>query len=501
MRSVRLAASTVLLLSSCVRGPTSVVPPVPTPREALVAAIDSMVNAPHFRNAHWGILIVDPERGDTLYSRNAGKLFMPASNMKIVTGAVALSELGADYRFRTAYVADAPVTSGVLKGNLIVEGRGDPTLSDGMRRDTTVAPELRPNAMTPMREIADSLVARGIRRIDGRLLRGTDVFADDNWGFAWGWDQFENPYSAGVDELFFNEGFTRVLVKAGARAGDLPLVATAPIRSHPAIRNLATTIEPRTDTVRTRTVQVLNDTLGPGIMLTGTIAVGDSATLTISYRDQNTAYLAALREALQDKGIAIGDATIARGARADTLLVTQSPPLRDILARLEKPSQNQIAEILLKTLALEKTDTATSVKGRAVVRDKLLAWGVDSAGFTIRDGSGLSRHNYLTPETLVRILSVIRADTAFRYFYDALPIAGVDGTIASRMRDTPAAGNMHAKTGTIDKARSLSGYVTTADGRLLIFSMIANNHTAPTRMVDQVQNEIGARLAGLHLTR
>ena len=500
-RSLPAAAACLIVLGGCSASrPATSVAPVLTPRQSLVAAIDSMVGLPQFRNAHWGILIVDPERGDTLYSRNAGKLFMPASNMKIVTGSVALSELGADYRFRTRFVADGPIVSGALKGNLIVEGRGDPSLSDGMRRDTTLARELRPNAMTPMREIADSLAARGVKRIDGKLLRGADIFPDSPWGFAWGWDQFEYPYSAGVDELFFNEGFSRVVVKAGAKAGDAPTFITTPIRSHPAIRNTATTVvASRQDSVRTRALEVINDSLGPGVMLTGTIAVGDSSVLTISYRDQNAAYLAALREALQDKGIVVGDAMIARGARSDTLFTTQSPPLRDILARLEKPSQNQIAEILLKTLALEKSDTGTSFRGRQVIRDKLLSWGVDSMAFAVRDGSGLSRHNFVTPEALVRILTVIRQDTAFKAFYDALPIAGVDGSISGRMRNTPAAGNMHAKTGYIDKARSLSGYVTTADGRMLVFSMLANNYTTPQRAVDQVQNEIGARLAALRL--
>lgn len=495
------------LLSGCSATRTSAtLAPVPSPmlspRQALVAAIDSMVNAPQFRNAHWGILIVDPARGDTLYSRNAGKLFMPASNMKIVTGAVALSELGADYRFRTTFVADGPVVGGTLKGNLIVEGRGDPTLSDGMRRgDTTVARELRTNAMSPMREIADSLAARGIRRIDGRVMRGADVFSDSPWGYAWGSDQFESPYSAGVDELFFNEGFTRVIVRAGARAGDAPTVTTTPIRGHPVVRNLATTVvSTRQDSVRTRALEVLHDTAGPGLMLGGTIAVGDSSVLTVTYRNQNDAYLAALREALQDKGIIVTNTSIARGARADSLFATQSPPLREILPRLEKPSQNQIAEVLLKTLGLEKGDTATAARGRAIVRDKLLAWGADSAGFAVRDGSGLSRHNYLSPETIVRVLTAIQRDTAFLAFYEALPIAGVDGTISTRMRNTPAAGNMRAKTGFIDKARSLSGYVTTADNRLIVFSLLANNWTTPSRAVDQVQNEIGARLAALRLT-
>ena len=128
------------------------------------------------------------------------------------------------------------------------------------------------------------------------------------------------------------------------------------------------------------------------------------------------------------------------------------------------------------------------------------AWGVDpDRDIAVRDGSGLSRHDYVTPEALVRVLTAVRRDTAFRVFYDALPIAGVDGTIASRMKETPAAGNVHAKTGTVDKARSLSGYVTSADGELLIFSLLCNNWTTPVRAVERVQDEIATRLASSRL--
>lgn len=502
-RSPRALWPVVLMgMAACGGARTGMVEPVRSPREALAASIDSMVNAPQFRNAHFGVLIVDPTRGDTLYSRNAGKLFMPASNMKIITGSVALSQLGPDFRFRTTFLGDGPVAAGVLRGNLIVEGRGDPSMSDAMwRGDTTLAPELRTNAMTAMRAIADSLASRGIRRIDGRLLRGRDNFPDSPWGYAWGYDQFEFPYSAGVDELFFNEGFTRVLVRAGARPGDPPTVSTSPARTFPVVRTVATTV-PRAlpgDSVRAR-LTIEHDTIGPGLMLDGGIVVGDSADLTISYRDQNAAYLAALREALQEKSIAIGGTTLANGSRADTLFTVQSAPLRDVLRRFEKPSQNQIGEILLKTLALERGDSGTAGRGRLVVRDRLLAWGVDSMGFVVRDGSGLSRHDYLTPETVVRVLSIMRADTAFQVFYDALPIMGIDGTLERRLRGTAAAGNIRAKTGSVDKARSLSGYATTADGTPLIFSLLSNNWTSPVRSVDEVYNAIALRLATLRLS-
>jgi D-alanyl-D-alanine carboxypeptidase/D-alanyl-D-alanine-endopeptidase (penicillin-binding protein 4) len=175
----------------------------------------------------------------------------------------------------------------------------------------------------------------------------------------------------------------------------------------------------------------------------------------------------------------------------------KSPPLREILPALEKPSQNQIAELLFKTLGLEQTGVGTADSGRAVIERQLAAWGIAPTSVAVRDGSGLSRHDYIAPDAIVRVLDVMRKSPNFAVFRDALPVAGVDGTIANRMRSTAAAANLHAKTGSLDKARSLSGYVTTANGRMLIFSLLCNNWTTTSREVDQVADAIAVRLAGL----
>ena len=535
MQRLPTLALIAALASGCATATGTVGAPGVSPvvtRASLRATIDSMMALPHFDNAHWGILIVDPERGDTLYSRNAGKLFMPASNMKIVTGSVALASLGPDYRYRTHFATSGTLHDGMIDGDLLVIGRGDPSLSDRMRED----------AMTPMREIADSLASRGIRRITGDVLAWGDAFADEIWGYGWSWDDFDAPYSAGVDELIFNEGFWRVRVYGGSRPGDEVTVRT-PAASLPLVEVRAVTIDSVAapgDSVRPRTrVRLVRENDG-SLVVTGRVLVGDSASATIAHRDPAGVYLAALKTALRERGIEV-TGTIAEEAiteeaagrvalvsvdslsvrdstgtrriymfsasgetisqRIDTLFTVYSPPLSEILPALEKPSQNQIAEIFLKTLGLELTGVGTADSGRAVVERQLAAWGIDESGFAIRDGSGLSRHNYLAPETVVRILDRMRQHPSFEVFYHSLPIAGVDGTIESRMRGTPAEGNLRAKTGTIDKARALSGYVTTADGRTLIFSTLANNFTVPLREVDAVSNTIGAQLAALRLGR
>jgi D-alanyl-D-alanine carboxypeptidase/D-alanyl-D-alanine-endopeptidase (penicillin-binding protein 4) len=182
-------------------------------------------------------------------------------------------------------------------------------------------------------------------------------------------------------------------------------------------------------------------------------------------------------------------------AAAETLFAWRSPPLRDILPLLLKPSQNQIAETLLRTLGGEVKGVASADSGRAAVREVLRDFGVDDDAYVIADGSGLSRYDYVAPETLARVLVGMARRPDFDVFYQALPIAGVDGTIATRMRGTAAANNVHAKTGSIANVRSLSGYVTSADGERFVFVMIANHFTTSRRVVEVVQDRVLLRLA------
>jgi D-alanyl-D-alanine carboxypeptidase/D-alanyl-D-alanine-endopeptidase (penicillin-binding protein 4) len=489
-------------------------PPPPSARVALRTAIDSMLGDPRFRSAFWGVLIVDPAHNDTIYSRNADKLFLPASNMKVVTASVALTQLGPGFRFRTTFAARGPVRAGVLHGDLVVIGRGDPTVSDHMMRD----------AMLPLRAAAESLAAHGIHRITGRIVSGDDAFPDANFGYGWEWDDLGDPYAAGVDELMFNEGYATVTLRGGTRSGGAVHVTTTPIPDYPAIRSRATTAATAGGSAVAPPAAGYDAEHGR-MVITGTVAPGDTATLLVALRDPAAAYLYGLASALRARGVVLrpepvlvvhddevfpgsgqtfvaaapGHAGSVPPERRDTLFTMFSPPLRDILPALLKPSQNQIAEILLKTLGLEKTGVGSADSGRRVVASQLTSWGIPPDQFVIRDGSGLSRHDYLSPATLVRTLSAVAHDSAYQVFYDALPIAGIDGTISDRMRGTPAAGNVHAKTGFVDRARSLSGYVTTTDGVGLVFSFLCNNWTTPVHDVEHVQDEIAERLASMTL--
>ncbi len=504
-RRCTVCLSLIAALAGCggARVTTSPSPagPPPVTRAGLTRMIDSMVSAPEFRTALWGILIVDPEARDTLYAHNAAKLFIPASNQKLVSGSVILEQLGPEFRFRTTFAAHGTVANGTLTGDLAVIGRGDPTMSDRMQKD----------AMTPLRTIADSLWERGIRRITGSVVAVGNAFPGPVAGAGWGWDALGGASFAGVDELLINEGLSTFRVRPGANIGDTAVVETRPSRTFPNVRVVATTIARDTSTAPaagrgprggsgTR-VSAYHDTLTSAVIVRGQIALGDSATITLPQHDPNTAFVAALTEVLTERGITVDRqaTTWSQESQADSLFTVLSVPLKEIMPVLLKPSQNQVAEAFLRALGLERAGVGTADSGRRVIERQFAAWNIPADAFVVRDGSGLSRSDLISPEAIVSILEVMRRSPNFTVFYEALPIAGVDGTIRTRMRDTPAQGNLRAKTGTLSMVRSLSGYVRTADGRLLEFSMLCNNWTTPQAAVDRVQDTIGSMLAQLRL--
>lgn len=464
-------------------------------RAGLRHAIDSMLAAPEIRHARLGVLIVDPERGDTLYSRDAGKLLVPASNQKIVTSALSLDALGPDFRFRTPILARGAIRDSTLEGDLLVVGRGDPSVSDRMAGD----------AMLPLLSIADSLRERGIKRVRGRVLAEGDAFPDANVGWAWEYDDLSTSSGAAIDELLFNEGIATVLVRGAEHPGGAPLVRTSPAKTFPRVRVEALTVVRGTGRDSTAQITAVKDSVRGEVVIAGTIPPGDSVALTVTYRDPREAFLAALREALHMRGIAVADsapsvssvAALPLAARVETLFVAQSPPLSQILAAFMKPSQNQIGEMLFKTVALQRTDTGTARVARRLAAERLRAWGASPDGFLVWDGSGLSRQDLISPETLVKVLDAMRRGQHFLVYYDALPVAGIDGTLRTRMRSTVGEANVRGKTGTLSNVRSLSGYVTTADGRQLIFSVLANHYLVPTDYITRVQDSIAVRLSRL----
>jgi serine-type D-Ala-D-Ala carboxypeptidase/endopeptidase (penicillin-binding protein 4) len=471
-------------------------------RGMLARTIDSMIASPEFRTTHWGVLIFDPARGETLYKHNAAKLFIPASNQKMVVSSVALQQLGPEYRFKTIIGARGAIAEQTLNGDLAVMGRGDPTASERVRGD----------AMTPLREIADSLWQRGIRRIVGNVVAHGNAFPGPVAGSGWPWDQLDATSFAGVDELLFNEGLFSLRVRAGARVGDPAVIESRPAKTYPTVRNMTVTIARDPSAAAPTTgrgggrggrggarVAAYYDTLTTNIVVRGQIAEGDSANITIAQHDPNTAYVTALTQALRERGIMVDQQPVNGDARIDSLFTLQSVPLRDILPALMKPSQNQIAEAFLRILGLERAGVGTADSGRRVIERQFTEWKIPTDAYVVRDGSGLSRSDLISPEAIIGILEAMRKSPHFDLYRESLPIAGVDGTIRTRMKGTPAEGNLRAKTGTLSMVRSLSGYVTTADKQLLEFSILCNNWTAPQAAVDKVADAIGVMLASMTL--
>ncbi|HLL82368.1 MAG TPA: D-alanyl-D-alanine carboxypeptidase/D-alanyl-D-alanine-endopeptidase, partial [Longimicrobium sp.] len=295
-------AAAALALGACAPARPALAP-APA-RVPLAAALDSIFGDTLFARATWGVMFRSLETGETVYRRNAEKLFVPASNQKVVTAAFALETLGPGYRYRTAVEAEGPVRDGVLTGNLVVRGSGDPTIS------------ARFGGVRPLfRAWADSLRARGITRIAGAIVGNDDVFDDVPLGRGWAWDDLEASYSAEVSGLQLNEGYVTVRVAPGARPGD-PVVATLdPATAYAPLEVRAVTGAPGS----ARAVEATRAASGSGILLTGS-APADSAaeTFDVSVRDNTLFFATVLRESLREAGIRVDGPALDNDARPDT---------------------------------------------------------------------------------------------------------------------------------------------------------------------------------------
>ncbi len=490
------ALAVAALTAGCAQKPTPTVAPRPLAQpksgvRALKSDLASYYQAQAFDNAVWGVLVKSLSTGETLYSLNPGTFLMPASNMKVVTMAAAAERLGWDFTFMTKVVATGPVEGGVLKGDLVVVGSGDPSLGGRPTEGPTV-----------VERWADQIRARGITRIEGRVIGLDNVFDDEGLGQGWAWDYLAYGYATPVSGLGFNENVVKLSFAPGSAAGDPVAVAARPDGSGLAIEAAVRTSAPedRAD---------VNVARRPGSLklgVSGTVPAGKpDVTQDVSVENPTAFMAGAFRQALLGRGIEVSGGAIDADelpappdvAGAEALVSYTSPPLSEIGKVLLKVSQNLYADTLLKALGRPADGgTATAREGRRVLREVLQGWGIAPERYLQADGSGLSRYNYLTVDVLVTVLTRMYADDRhYVPFINALPVAGVDGTIAGRMKDTRAQGNARAKTGSIANARALSGYVTSADGEPLVFSMIVNNFNVPQSEADAIIDRAVVRLA------
>jgi D-alanyl-D-alanine carboxypeptidase/D-alanyl-D-alanine-endopeptidase (penicillin-binding protein 4) len=449
-----------------------------TPVQQLQADLSAIFDTPQFERSFWSVAVRPGGSNDDLYSLNAAKLMMPGSVMKIVTVAAAADLLGWDHQFETKVVSAAPVDQGVLRGDLVVVGGGDPSISE--RSDM-------PGALIA---IARRLREEGITRVEGGVIGHDDLFDDDGFGDGWTLDNLPYGYAAAVSALEYNEGSVDLVIRAGATAGDPVTIHVRPGGSGLQVDNqLATVAESGTGRLTLHRL--------PGssrIVVRGQIPAKAAPFARTASVDNPTAFfVSAFRDALIAEGIDVnGDAVDIDDvlskpdlSAARTLVSHKSLPLRQLAVSMMQVSQNQYAEILLK--ALGGPDKARSV---------LQSWNVGSDSYVIADGSGLSRYNYITSNALVGILERMRAEPRHALpFAESLPVAGRDGTLSRRLAGTAAAGRVRAKTGTVDNVRAIAGYVDTASGETLVFSIIANNFTVPTSTIDAAADRALVRLA------
>lgn len=477
--------SLILLLLVPPLGACSALPFPATPGArtgALEDRLETVLADTALDHAHWGVLVRSLASGETLFTHNADKLFVPASNMKLITGAAVLEALGPDYRYRTEVGATGPVQAGVLHGSLVVRGTGDPTLSARFGDDPRLV----------FRAWADSLRARGITRVAGGIVGVDSAFADGPVGAGWAWDDLHSYYAAEFGALQFNEGAVEVQLFPSATVGEPGIVALNPPTQYVPVVNRTVTTAPGTET----RLRVSRDPVGPGITVTGQIAADTLlAERAVAVRDPTAFYLATLRETLREAGVVVEGAALDADQlpaedlsvwRATPLFVHRSPPLREILPAMLQPSQNWIAETLLRTLGRELRGEGTADAGEAVVDSLFTLWSLPVDELRVADGSGLSRYNLISPELLAALLAHMTRSPNWELWYSSLPTAGQTGTLARRLGSTPLAGNVHAKTGTLSGVRSLSGYLTTAAGERLIFSVLVNNHLRSASAVDRV---------------
>jgi len=471
--------------------------------QSLAKRLDKRLDARPFDKSLWGVSVVDPN-GRQVYGRNERRLFTPASNAKLVVTAVASALLPPDFTVRTSLYAAGPVVAGVLRGDLVLYGRGDPSFS---RRcyatDTLIAGVCDRDPFARLRLMADTVKARGIRQIDGDLIGDGSYFEPAS--LHPGWELFDLNwwYAAPVSALAFNDNSLDFVWQPGVAVGAPALISMWPDLGDVAFENRTVTVPPGGDTdIGDRFFRQ------PGtayVWAEGTVALDrPPRTESFAVTDPNLFAARALRQALADAGIAVSgttrsttDSVIYAGARSrPPLAETVSRPVRDWIFPILNTSQNLFAEMLLKQLGKRFGGAGSWKEGLAVERRFLIdSMKIDSTEFHLSDGSGLSSGNLMSPQAFTRLLRYIRAHPRFATFASGLPQAGGVGNLKTRFVATPLAGRVRAKTGSIAGVNTLSGYIERQKGEPLIFSVEVNHHAQPTRVVhaaiDSVVMEIG----------
>ncbi len=441
-------------------------PAITTPRgaPALAADLGAMLRQ-GTRSGQWGVVVTSLSRGDTLFARDADVAMLPASTMKLYTAAMALEQFGPNHRFSTDVLHDGAVREdGVIEGDLFLRGGGDPALAPRFMspRSPTAAVDA----------LAQIVVDAGITHVRGNVVADATRFESRGVPEGWQTRYLHAGYAARVSALSLNENQVTIVVRPGASLGS-GIVEFEPATTGVALTN------------RVRTVPGSRQSVSAFTHPDGRVEVRGSVGRTSAPRrymlvvEDPARYTAgAFAEALRRRGVRVDGAVQSRATPADAVRLggLPSPPLHRLVAVMNRESINLYAELLFRNAASQATrdEPGSAESGNAMLRRFMSTVGLPADAVFAADGSGLSVLDRTTPRGLVGLLGYSHRATWSSAFHASLPVAGESELLRNRMRNTPAAGNLHAKTGTTNEVISLAGYVTAENGEILAFAFVYN---------------------------
>lgn len=492
MKIIVLLSSAVFFVAGCAIVPTaneSAIPLMPVDR--LRSELKTKFDDPNFFNANWGVVIQSLKTGEVIYSRNENKCFMPASNMKLFTTSAALTSLTPDFHYYTLLATNGTISGGVLHGDVFLKGSGDPTICGRFNGG---------NVLQTFDDWADSLTALGIKKIDGNLIGDDNCFDEEFYGDGWAANYETDWYAAQIGGIVFNDNCVDMTVTPSDSIGAQATVTWNPATKYITVINETVMTPPDSNYY----IAFYRERGTNRVHVRGNFPINKPVWHESIAVDNPTLYaMTVLKEELTKRGITVSgvpqdiDSTISKPnyASATRLASYTSPALSEIVKAINKPSQNLYAEQLFRTMGMVYYNTGGMETGRYVADPIFTSWGMDTTRMEIVDGCGLSRLDLVSPANIVALLAGMYRGKYFQPFYESLPIAGVDGSLRRRMKGTAAENNVHAKTGSIGWVRSLSGYVTSLDGEMFAFSMVANHYTVSSSMAEKIQNEVCMQLA------
>jgi serine-type D-Ala-D-Ala carboxypeptidase/endopeptidase (penicillin-binding protein 4) len=469
------------LLGCAARRPSSSVDPLVGVRTAILAE----TQRPGVSRAAWGIVVDSLDRHDRLVDLNARTLFVPASMAKLVSVATAAEAVGWDYRFETSLLTTGSVSQGRLFGDLLIVGSGDPSIGGRGGGDLSA--------------FVAAVKAAGFERIEGRIVGDDDALEEPRPQLSWAWDDLGYTTGAIFGALNLAENRTAVTVAPGPAAGAPAAVSLDSRAEARPIVNRAVTGPPGSASL----VWPEQRPGEPALTIAGSIPLGaQPIQLGISTGNPTLWFANVLRKRLTEEGIIVtGDAVDIDDLtpppdRTDamTLFTYRSPTLAEIARPLLKESINLYGEAFMR-LNADRGTFPTNDAALEGLRKRLTLWGLPEGSYQLVDGSGLSRRDAISPEAIMTVLQRMSDPSGASPFLAALPIAGVDGSLAGRMKGTAAEGNVRAKTGTMSNIRSLAGYVTTRSGEHLAFVVVINNFEGTGAAANQAIDAIAVRLA------